>query len=297
MQIETSQITQQLLSTEDLVEKTIAEICGFKNTDCLLSQALEHHFQSGGSRTRANLTYKFSKNFLIPEGSAVYLACIPELLHNASLIHDDLQDLDEERRDNVSVWKKYGSDIAICAGDFLISSAYGCIGNLDLKDGRLLTKHLHDFVQRVIRGQIGDLTQDKNQTLVDLDLYQKISKEKSGPLLAMSITLPLIYTNRLSYLESAEQAFYDYAIAYQIHDDIHDIEQDQAKEGIKSGLNIVTIMQKNGEQSPLKAACDLALEKLKSSQLNCSKLPFPSNAILEKEIYEMQRRISFIGKH
>ena len=297
MQVETSQTIQKLLSTEDLVERTISEICDFKNADCLLSQALKHHFQSGGSRTRANLTYKFSKNFLITEESAIYLACIPELLHNASLIHDDLQDLDEERRENISVWKKYGSDIAICAGDFLISSAYGCIGNLDLKDGRLLTKHLHDFVHRVIRGQIGDLTQDKNQTLVDLDLYQKISREKSGPLLAMSITLPLIYTNRLSYLEAAEQAFYNYAIAYQILDDIHDIEQDQAKKGIKSGLNIVTIMQKNGEQSPLKAACDLALQKLETSLKHCSKLPFPSNKILEKEIFEMHKKISFIGKH
>ncbi|NCO04294.1 MAG: polyprenyl synthetase family protein [Alphaproteobacteria bacterium] len=295
MHIESANVTDNIYQADNLVENKIAEICDFKNDTCPLAQALRYHFECGGSRTRSNLSYKFSKNFLINEKNAVLLACIPELLHNASLIHDDLQDLDEERRENLSVWKKFGPDIAICAGDYLISCAYKCISELETKNIKLILQKVHSHIHTTIKGQIGDLTQDKNQTLVDVDLYLDISRQKSGALLAMPLTLALLYTERLNCIHAAEEAFNNYALAYQIYDDIHDIKQDQSKKGIKSGLNIVTIMQRNGEATPIKAAAELALEKLYIALDFAAKLPLPSNTILEKEILQMQKKIKVLS--
>lgn len=295
MHIESANVTDNIYQADNLVENKIAEICDFKNDTCHLAQALRYHFECGGSRTRSNLSYKFSKNFLINEKNAVLLACIPELLHNASLIHDDLQDLDEERRENLSVWKKFGPDIAICAGDYLISCAYKCISELETKNIKLILQKVHSHIHTTIKGQIGDLTQDKNQTLVDVDLYLDISRQKSGALLAMPLTLALLYTERLNCIHAAEEAFNNYALAYQIYDDIHDIKQDQSKKGIKSGLNIVTIMQRSGEATPIKAAAELALKKLYIALDFAAKLPLPSNTILEKEILQMQKKIKVLS--
>jgi geranylgeranyl diphosphate synthase type II len=280
---------------EDLIENKIKHICDFEDENSLLSKALEYHFKAGGSRTRSNFTYKFAKSFLVSETDAVALACIPELLHNASLIHDDLQDQDTDRRGHLSVWKKYGADIAICAGDFLISAAYGATADLKCKNIPQIIQKIHSNIHEVVKGQIDDLSQDKNQSLNDISLYERISIKKSGPLLALSLTLPLLYTERASFVSLAEQAFYNYAVAYQIYDDIHDIERDQLKVGSKSGLNIITIMQKNGALSPVKAASDLAIDNLAKASQIAMQLPFPSNNLLEKEIAKMHKKISFIG--
>jgi geranylgeranyl diphosphate synthase type II len=291
MKINLNQIDVNLFkSDEDIIEDFINRICNIDKEESLLSSALDYHFKAGGSRSRANLTYKLSRNFLIPETISAYLSCIPELLHNASLIHDDLQDLDEYRREKASIWKKFGSDIAICAGDFLISASYSCVGMLDSKHTNMLLSTIHDHVSAVIKGQIDDLVQDKNQTLDDVSTYEIISAKKSGPLLAMCLTLPLIYSGRQSFVHYANTALEHYAVGYQIYDDIRDVAQDQAKTGVAAGVNIVTILQKNNHQNPTLAACDLALSHLSKAKAACLHLPLPSNAIIEAEISKMETK-------
>ncbi len=282
-------------SDEDFIEDLIRNLCNINQDKNLLSRALEHHFNAGGARSRAYLTYKLSRNFLVPQESAAYLSCIPELLHNASLIHDDLQDLDEERRGDVSVWKKFGPDIAICAGDFLISASYACIAALDTKYANILINTVHDHISSVIKGQINDVTQDKSQSLDDVSVYEIISAKKSGPLLTMCLTLPLIYTGRQAFINYATAALEHYAIGYQIFDDITDVAQDQAKIGIKPSVNIITVLQKNNHANPLKAACDLALLHLSESRASCAQLPFPSNSIIEAEISKMEVKIKSLS--
>jgi len=284
-------------SEEDKIEKILRQSYDNEQKNSFLNTALNHHFQSGGSRTRAKLTYKFSRSFLVSEQNSQYLACVPELLHNASLIHDDLQDLDEERRNDMSLWKKYGSDVAICAGDFLISAAYGCLAKLETNNTAQLLDTVHKHVSHVIRGQVADLEQDKDQSLDEVGVYEMIGQQKSGPLLAMCLTLPLIMTGRSMFVRDANEAFEHFAIGYQIYDDINDIEQDQSKEGVKPGVNIVTIMQKNRHESSVFEASQLGLSHLNKAKDIAQRFPFPSNVILEKEIDKMITKIEMIGKH
>ena len=284
-------------SINQTVEHFIYELCEIKTNNTLLSNALHYHFQAGGSRSRARLTYQISEAFSFTAEECAWLACIPELLHNASLIHDDLQDLGQERRNQPSLWYQYNSDIALCAGDYLISAAYACVAKLNSTHISDLITTIHAHVNDVIKGQINDLSQDKNQSLDDITAYERISAKKSGPLLAMCLTLPLVYSNQKQFVSLANTALEHFAIGYQIHDDIHDIEQDQAKNGIKPGVNIVTILQKRHHLNPILGACNMALSHLDTASQLVSQLPQLSQHIIQAEISKMEKKIRSLRAH
>lgn len=297
MQIALPQHKDDRASNEvSLVEAALFKICQASGRDTLLSSALQHHFLAGGSRTRAKLTYKVAQALSSPKEQSIKIACIPELLHNASLIHDDLQDQDSIRRGEVSVWKKFGSDTAICAGDYLISASYNCIADIETATKDLLIK-THQCVTNVIQGQVDDVTQDNMQSLDDIETYQKISAAKSGPLLSMCLSLPLIAAKRQEYVSIADKALEHFAVAYQIYDDINDIEQDQQKKGSASGVNIVSIMQKHQQHSPIMAAAELGLLHLKKAQKNAQDLPDELQVIINEEIDRMMQKIKLISQN
>ncbi len=265
-------------------EQLLSDVCDLNNKSSVLSDALRYHFASGGSRTRARLAYNFAVSFSLPQKTAYYLACIPELLHNASLIHDDIQDLDTWRRDAPSLWQKFGSDIAICAGDYLISAAYFCLSGYQTTAFAALLACIHAHVKDVIHGQTNDLTQKKDQSLDDLELYLAISAQKSGELLSMCLTLPLLESGQAQYVANAKQVFANFAIAYQIYDDLNDKENDQAKVGLNSGVNIVSIMQQNHAVDPIRKSMDLAQAHLTQAQAMTTSLPCSCQAIIQQEI-------------
>ena len=89
------------------------------------------HLASGGSRTRAKLCIEAGLALQLHAKTIIALASSIELLHNASLIHDDLQDADATRRGRQSVWKKYGKSHAVCAGDVMIAAAFGSLANVE----------------------------------------------------------------------------------------------------------------------------------------------------------------------
>ena len=86
--------------------------------------AARYHFSAGGARVRAQLGLDAASALNLSAQASMACAVAPELLHNASLIHDDLQDGDAMRRDTPAVWSRYGKGTAISAGDLLISAAY-----------------------------------------------------------------------------------------------------------------------------------------------------------------------------
>ena len=120
------------------------------------------------------------------------MAAVCELLHNASLIHDDIQDKDTIRRDIESVWKKFGINVALCTGDFLLSAAYGVLANFsDVKLIPQLITTIHQRTYSVIAGQCADVSY-QHQQLCSVSAYQKIAMAKSGALLSLPIELALL---------------------------------------------------------------------------------------------------------
>ena len=194
------------------------------------------HLASGGSRTRAKLCIEAGLALQLPEKTIVALACAIELLHNASLVHDDLQDADTSRRGQQSVWKKFGKSHAVCAGDVMISAAFGSLANVESYSSLpSLLIQTQEAVSLTVKGQSRDL--DSQATITEHE-YEDIAAMKSGPLIQLTLSLPLIAAGYDDHIKTVNNALNKFSIAYQILDDLDDWQQDLQKEQ----LNLVNLL-------------------------------------------------------
>jgi geranylgeranyl pyrophosphate synthase len=213
------------------------------------------HLQSGGSRVRARLALHAALALGRADTEAVAIAAACELLHNASLVHDDLQDRDPFRRGQPAVWRAHGDAAAICIGDLLLSGAYAALADCGASAAALIA-HTHRRVGAVIRGQCADLTL-KGRADVSLATYEAVAADKSGPLLSLPLELALLLSGGERELPRALEAASLFAVAYQMTDDLEDVERDALNEE----LNVVAVLAAAGVRSPLQAAALLALQR------------------------------------
>jgi len=242
-----------------------------------------YHLLSGGSRTRAKICLSASKSLGITESDAIALSACVELLHNASLIHDDLHDHEKFRHQTESVWKAYSPAIAICAGDLMISSAYLALASVQ-KAGALpaLMGATHRCVAGAIRGQCADL-ESYARSALSFEDYIEIVKTKSGALLALPLELPLILSGNFHALEIALEAAADFSIGYQIMDDLVDFEQDSAKNDRTSRLNLYGLLRADfGENHAREKAATLGRTFFTTSASRFKELPKNSGHYLEE---------------
>mgnify|MGYP000194297920 CR=1 FL=1 len=194
------------------------------------------HLNSGGNRARATFCIEAGIALRLPEKSIIAMACTIELLHNASLVHDDLQDSETIRRGRQSVWKKYGKSHAICAGDVMISAAYGALADIGSHHSlATLLSHTHRAVSTTIHGQSQDIDAT---TDINVKQYERIAAMKSGPLIQLTLSLPLLMADMDEHVQTAHQALNNFAIAYQIVDDLDDWQQDLQR----GQLNLINLL-------------------------------------------------------
>ncbi|MDT0594748.1 polyprenyl synthetase family protein [Glaciecola petra] len=232
------------------------------------------HLSSGGSRTRAKICVHAGIQLGLDTNDIICCASAIELLHNASLVHDDLQDGDEVRRGQPAVWKKFGQPRAICTGDAMINAAYAAIA--DIKDVHTMRAALLEMTKAVgetVQGQTMDL--DKEQ-IIDSKQYEEIAARKSGPLFRLALSMPMILSHRFDLLDSVNYIAAKFAIAYQIHDDMGDYQSDKGS----NTLNIVSLL---ANQSSDEDAMFIAKNRVKYLLMMCQKelALLPNNCALE----------------
>ncbi len=213
------------------------------------------------------------------------IAAACELLHNASLIHDDLQDHDPSRRGRDAVWARFGGEVALCAGDLMLSAAYAALAGAGPRAGALIA-HVHARVAAVIAGQCADL--DPGPARADAQAYERIAAAKSGPLLSLPLELTLMASGREDRIEAAAYAAERFAIAYQISDDLDDAEQD-ADGG---ELNIVAVLAASGEQAPSAVAAARAHALFEAARREADALPRGAGARLADYAARMGARVA-----
>ncbi|WP_372971192.1 polyprenyl synthetase family protein [Marinobacter sp.] len=187
--------------------------------------ASRYQVQTGGSLLRARLALASGRAFGSSRNYRVVAAAACELVHNASLVHDDLIDRDTIRRGAASVWTQYGDGIALCAGDLLLCAAFGVAADLDdPSESRLLNQHLAKMTGRIIVGQSVEIARPENQSLPSLRAYLDATTAKTAPL----IELPLITgaaavgADQLTQ-DCIRQLASAIGLAYQIIDDLDDL--------------------------------------------------------------------------
>jgi len=274
----------------------------FKSTHLTKSQnltlsAIQHHFSSTGHQVRARLCLDACTKLCVKPNDMFILAAATELLHNASLIHDDLQDLDEIRRGKAAVWKQYGQNIAICAGDLILSAAYGVLENYhNTKTLPKILSTLHKKTRLAIEGQSDDLTYKDNQKStkkITIEEYVHIAVKKSGALLSLPLELALIAAEKNEYIDTAQKATETFAVGYQIADDLEDISKDAGSSTKKPNINITVVLSALGyenEEEQSKAICQ---KYLNDAIYHAQQLPADSGELLVDLAEKLKTKIKY----
>jgi geranylgeranyl pyrophosphate synthase len=238
------------------------------------------HLERAGHQVRARIALGACQALGVDSQHALTLATASELLHNASLVHDDLQDRDTERRGQLAVWVKYDANTAICTGDLLLSCSYGVLAQYPNQSlvGALL-RRMHARTAQAVLGQNADLSyQDKE--LHDLAIYKDIVTAKSGALLSLPLELALIAARQETFCAQACEAAQAFSVGYQIIDDVDDYASDQLR---VSGqvLNVLQVLGKETDTASAQVqALQLAREQLEKSIALANALPSGAGALL-----------------
>lgn len=201
-----------------------------------LLAAYDHHMASGGGRSRARLTLSAAEVLPGVLVDAPYLAASVELLHNASLIQDDLQDRSESRRGERAVWQKFGTNTAIGLTDLLISGSYLVLADIQHRDALpALMGRMHDAIAVTLRGQTEDLRGHPSR---GIEQCLEVAERKSGPLFALSLELPLLVAGFTEWIPKAHRAACHFGLGYQINDDLKD-SQDDLLGGAKANVALL----------------------------------------------------------
>lgn len=214
-----------------LVVQTMRHLLG----DGPVSVAARYHLDSGGSRARALLALDAATALGLDPAVGVSCACASELLHNASLVHDDVQERDAVRRGRPALWRRFDAATAICAGDLMISAAFASIAAHPDPAAALIL--MHNAVAVTARGQADDI----GAQAASLDQYRVLAAAKTGPLLALPVRLALCAA-RAPGDAIAVGVGRKLAVAYQTIDDL----QDRAADTAAGRVNICTVLEAGG---------------------------------------------------
>ncbi len=187
--------------------------------DSSLFQAASYHFQNPGKSFRAQLALTSGTALGLNEQDNLHWAAACELLHNASLIHDDISDASTHRRGQESINQHFGSDMALCLGDWMVAKAFE-LSARNRNYGGVLTALLAQAMQETCSGQMADISQ---RQCAELDEWQRIAKGKTAPLLVTPIKGSALAAGLDSDLDSLERLVGLSGLAYQGRNDIDDI--------------------------------------------------------------------------
>ena len=187
--------------------------------DGMLGQALEHIRQRAGKRMRPMLILLMAKNFGRITDATQHAAVGLELLHTASLVHDDVVDESQERRGQASVNATYDNKVAVLVGDFILSTA---LLNVAKTGNQRIVEYLAELGRTLSNGEILQLTNIQNQDFSE-EVYYQVIKQKTAALFEACAGIGALSAGADEKLvEEAKRFGQNLGIIFQIRDDIFD---------------------------------------------------------------------------
>jgi len=189
------------------------------HSDGLLETVLAHIRQRGGKRMRPMLILLIAKNFGWVTQATQNAAVGLELLHTASLVHDDVVDESGERRGQPSVNATYDNKVAVLVGDYILSTA---LLRVSLTDHQRIVQLLAELGRTLAAGEILQLSNIQNAEFSE-DVYYQIINNKTAALFEACAKIGAISAGA-SEAEIVEAAKFGQNIGmiFQIRDDIFD---------------------------------------------------------------------------
>ena len=187
--------------------------------DGMLESVLSHIRQRGGKRMRPMLILLTAKNYGEVSSVTQNAALGLELLHTASLVHDDVVDESDQRRGQPSVNAEYNNKVAVLVGDYILSTA---LLRVALSDNHVIVQELAELGRTLAAGEILQLSNISNQEISE-DVYYQVIDKKTAVLFEACCKLGAISVGApRDVIEKAAKFGHNIGMIFQIRDDIFD---------------------------------------------------------------------------
>ena len=227
------QLSQKTAHVESVIAKYLPKEQGYQRT---VLEAMNYSVMAGGKRLRPIL---MEECFLLFGGTGEviepFMAAL-EMIHNYSLVHDDLpaMDNDEYRRGRKTTWAIYGDGMAVLAGDGLLNLAYETAAEAfrmaeDMGGMQRIARALQILgnkagVYGMIGGQTADVEAEDSGQSLTAELLLFIHEHKTAALIQAAMMIGAILAGATGEeIARLERAAYNIGVAFQIQDDILDV--------------------------------------------------------------------------
>lgn len=239
----------------------------------LLSQVLVHIRQRGGKRMRPMLILLMAKNFGRVSSVTQHAAVGLELLHTASLVHDDVVDESCERRGQASVNALYDNKVSVLVGDFILSTALLYVSKTH---SEVIVRYLSELGRTLSDGEILQLTNIQNEAITETAYYEIIKRKTAALFEACAAIGAESAGASHDDVEEARKFGQNLGIIFQIRDDIFDY-YDSKEIGKPTGndmlegkltLPVIHALKSTGNAEMMMLARKVKAREVKQSEIN-----------------------------
>ncbi len=282
---------EQMLMIDDELYSLVEKIIAPKH----LKESMLYSLKAGGKRIRPLFVLAVSQMFNNKQKEAYTVAAAVEMIHTYSLIHDDLpsMDNDELRRGKPTNHVVYGEALATLAGDALNTLSFGVLARMknitpDIKIELINLLSVAAGAEGMVGGQVLDIDGETRQ--LSLEELENVHLNKTGALLRFSIESGAVLSNAT---EEERKNLVEYAhhigLAFQIQDDILDIEATSEELGKTAGKDVASnkstypaILSLEGAKNKLNEHYEIAISCLNKLQVDTSILKELSEYIVRR---------------
>lgn len=196
--------------------------------DGVVKEAALYSLMNGGKRVRPRLLFAALEAYRTSVEKGFGAACAIEMMHTASLIHDDLPSMDDDtlRRGKPTCHVKYGEAMAILAGDALMIESFNRAANATI-DIHVNTKIVQELtngscLNGMIYGQELDIL-NENKEIKDASILEKTHFYKTGKLITMPLVMAAYIAKKDQDIEVWREIGAAIGLLFQIQDDVFDV--------------------------------------------------------------------------
>ena len=242
------------------------------NDDGLLGAALQHIRNQGGKRMRPMLILLMAKNLGQVNDRTLDAAVGLELLHTASLVHDDVVDESRERRGQPSVNAVFDNKVAVLVGDYVLSTA---LLSVSRTGSEVIVREIASLGRALAQGEILQLTNIQNQDISE-EVYYEVIQKKTATLFESCAAVGALSVGASGdEVEAARKFGRDIGMIFQIRDDIfdyfdsHEIGKPTGNDMAEGKLTLPAIYALNN--TPFESMTTLA-KKVKAGTINSDEI-------------------------
>lgn len=295
--VDTSDLSAALTANAKLVEETLDTLLPPPiDTEARLFEAMRYASLNGGKRLRPFLVVSSAQMFGVSQACALRVGAAIECVHCYSLVHDDLPAMDDDdmRRGKPTTHRAFDEATAILVGDALLTLAFEILSNPETHADPLVRIHLVQALARaagghgMVGGQMLDMIAETLR--FDMGAVTRLQRMKTGELFAFACEAGAIMGRADEARRVALRAYaHDMGLAFQIADDLLDVEGSQDAVGKRVGKDagagkatFVSILGIERARSQARLLADQAIEHLAPFEKRAENLRAVARFVIER---------------